>query len=675
MAQLLLEILSEDIPSRMQGGAARDLDRLARAELTRANLTFTGLQTRCGLRRLSLVVDGLPVEVAARREERKGPRLGAPEAALNGFLRSVNLPREALIERDGVYFALIETPGQPTAELLTGLLSTLFKDFPWPKSMTSGYSTFRWVRPLCRILCLFDGAIVPFSIDSIEAGDWTEGHRFMGSRRAFQVTHFDDYAHGLRQEFVLIDDEERRLTIAAGARALCEAKGLSVHPDEGLLDEVAGMVEWPVPVLGRFDPDFLTLPPEVIRTVMRVHQRYFAVREASGGLAPYFIAVANIAPTDGGALIAEGNARVLAARLQDARFFYEEDLRRTLADRLADLRRITYHARLGTLYDRAGRLGDLAGAIAGLIGADPELAKTAGRLAKADLATAMVGEFPELQGVMGGYYAAAEGLDPQIAAAIAEHYKPQGPGEAPPSAPVSIAVALAEKLDTILGFFSIDEKPTGSRDPFAIRRAALGVIRLILENRLSVALSEMISQSSYRDEVSKRDILAFIKDRLRVALKDRGESYDLVEAVLAKEHDRIASVVDRLAALTPFLASEEGRNLLATHRRSVNILTAASVSQDILAHPPVVRPGAPQEELDLLRSLEDVRAKHEAALAEEAFGEALRALSLLKVPVDAFFEKVLVNVEDEEDRLNRLRLLASVRTLTETMADLSLISA
>ena len=481
MPELLLELFSEEIPARMQAQAGRDLARMAEERLKAAGLPYESLKTYAGPRRLTLVAEGLPAAQVDREEEIKGPRANAPEQALEGFLRKTGLTRADLTARDGVLYASLSQKGRPTAEIVAEMAEAILRGFPWPKSMRWGSGSFRWVRPLKRILCLFDGQVVPFEIEGIKSGDLTEGHRFMGPpsdlpHRSIKVAHFDQYRTALFDHFVILDQIDRKRLILDGARAVCAAKGVDLVEDEGLLDEVSGLAEWPVPVLGEMDPAFLDLPPEVIRTSMRTHQKYFAVRKPGEGakLAPHFVVVANIAAADGGAVIAAGNAKVLSARLSDARFFWNEDRKVSLEDRLEKLKGVTFHAKLGTMFERVQRIEALAREIAPLVGADPDLAAKAARLAKADLGTGMVGEFPELQGIMGGYYARAEGLEPEVADAVRDHYKPVGPSDTVPTAPVTVAVALADKLDTLVGFFAIDEKPTGSRDPYALRRAALG---------------------------------------------------------------------------------------------------------------------------------------------------------------------------------------------------------
>ena len=671
MPQLLLELFSEEIPARMQTGAARELERAAAERLSKAELTYEGLATFAGPRRLTLVVDGLAERQEDREEERKGPRAGAPEAAIAGFLRTTGLERSALIERDGVLYAKIGRPGQRTSDVIAEMAPAIIAGFSWPKSMTWGAGSLRWVRPLHHILCVFDGEIVPFAIDGIESGDLSEGHRFMGSSEPFRARDFAGYRSALEAHFVVLEVERRKQLIVDGASALCARRGLVLVEDDGLLEEVAGMAEWPTPLLGDMDPGFLTLPPEVIRTSMRTHQRYFAVRSAGEArtLAPHFIAVANIEADDGGALIATGNARVLAARLEDARFFWAEDLKRPLESRLERLKGVTFHAKLGSMYERATRIETLARQIAPSVGADPELAAAAGRLAKADLATAMVGEFPELQGIMGGYYAAAESQDARVTEAIRDHYRPQGPSEAAPTAPVTIAVALADKMDTILAFFSIGEAPTGSRDPFALRRAGLGVIRIVLENRLRLPLGRMIHASPYPGE----GVADFFADRLKVLLRERGARHDLVDAVFALGDDDLTRVVARIDALAGFLAHEDGADLLAAYKRAGNILRAEARKQPLPDGKPV-RPAAPAEEAALYDALRDGRPRLEAALAAEDYTAALEALASLRRPLDAFFDGVLVNSAVAAERDNRLRLLGEVRETMGLVADFSRVS-
>jgi glycyl-tRNA synthetase beta chain len=667
MPQLVLELFSEEIPARMQGQAARDLERMARERLAEAGFLPEGIKAFAGPRRLTLVADGLAPAQPDRREERKGPRANAPDQAIDGFLRSTGLTRDQLTERDGVFYAIIEKTGRPTPEIVAEMVQAIVRGFPWPKSMKWGTGSLRWVRPLQRILCSFDGEVVPFDIDGIVSGDLTEGHRFMGPRKPFRARTFDQYAAGLEAGYVVLDVEERKARILHEARTLCHARNLELVEDDGLLDEVAGLSEWPTPILGDMDPAFLDLPPEVIRTSMRTHQKYFAVRDpATGKLAPHFLTVANIEATDGGAAIAAGNARVLSARLNDARFFWDEDRKVSLESRLDKLKGVTFQAKLGTMYERVERIEALAREIAQLVGADPDLAAKAARLAKADLGTGMVGEFPELQGLMGGYYARAEGLEDAVADAVRDHYKPQGPGDSVPTAPVSVAVALADKLDTLIGFFSVDEKPTGSKDPYALRRAALGVIRVVLEGRLRIPLNNITGPAGV-----SRDLGAFFADRLKVLLRDQGKRHDLVDAIFALGDDDLVRIVDRVDALDAFLKTEDGKNLLAGYRRATNILKAEEKKGPLPTGEAKSLPDAPHEETMLLAALRIALPDLKIELQEERYADALGTLAQLRAPVDAFFEKVLVNSEDMTVRQNRLRLLAQVRDAMGLAADFS----
>ncbi|MDB5443963.1 MAG: glyS [Phenylobacterium sp.] len=663
MPQLLLELFSEEIPARMQAQAAKDLERLAREKLAAAGFLPEALKTFAGARRLTLVAEGLPLAQPDRHEERKGPRLGAPDQAIDGFLRSTGLTREQLVERDGVYFAHIDRPGRPTPEMVAEIVEAIVRGFPWPKSMTWGSGTLRWVRPLHRILCVFNREVVPFAVDGIDSADLTEGHRFMGARQSFKARDFDEYQDGLARHFVVLDAEERKERIMDAARTLAFARGFELVEDEGLLDEVVGLAEWPTPILGDMDPAFLDLPPEVIRTSMRVHQRYFAVRDArTGFLVPHFITVANVEAPDGGKAIAAGNERVLSARLNDARFFWDQDKTVALTDQLAKLTGVTFHARLGTMADRAARIEALAEQIAPFVRDDTQTktwAKVAAALCKADLVSAMVGEFPELQGVMGGYYAEAQGYDPEVADAIRHHYKPQGPHDDVPVQAVAATVALADKLDMLVSFFAIDEKPTGSRDPYALRRAALGVIRILLQSRTRLPLKAFVPD----------DLLAFFADRLKVLLREQGQRHDLVDAVFALGDDDIVRIVSRVNALDEFLQTEDGANLLAGYKRAVNILKAEEKKGPLPAGEPVEMAGAPPEEAGLVIALGHAEIEIGRALAKEDFATAMRELAALRPAVDAFFDKVLVNSEVAAERENRLRLLAKVRDAMGRVAD------
>jgi glycyl-tRNA synthetase beta chain len=663
MPQLLLELFSEEIPARMQAQAAKDLERMAREHLAAAGFLPEALKTFAGPRRLTLVAEGLPLAQADRKEELKGPRVGAPPQAMEGFLRKAGLTQDQLVERDGVYMAFIEKKGRPTAEIIAEMVEAIVRGFPWPKSMIWGYKKLRWVRPLKRILCVLDREVVPFSIEGIESGDVTEGHRFMGEAMPFVAKDFDEYVAGLEKHFVVLDVEERKQRILEGCKTLCFARHLELVEDQGLLDEVAGLAEWPTPVLGDMDPVFLSLPPEVIRTSMRTHQKYFAVRKAGEeGLAPHFITIANIQAADGGAVIAAGNAKVLSSRLSDARFFWDEDVKVGFEPWLKKLDGVTFHAKLGTMAQRVERIVALAGEIAPLIGADVEKTKEAARLAKADLASQMVGEFPELQGIMGGYYARQFGLDAEVAAAIEGHYKPQGPSDAVPIAPVSIAVALADKLDTLVGFFAIDEKPTGSKDPYALRRAALGVIRIILENGLRISLAKF----------GKEDLIAFFADRLKVTLRDQGKRHDLVDAVFALGDDDLARIVARVEALDGFLKTDDGKNLLAGYKRASNILKAEEKKGPLPTGAPAEPTADSAAEVGLYNALRMLDKPLKEALAKEDFTGAMTQLAELRGPVDAYLDGVFVN--EPEHRDNRLRTLAAVRDAMGQVADFGLIA-
>ncbi len=746
MPQLLLELFSEEIPARMQAGAARDLERMAAERLKAAGLAYDALTSFAGPRRLTLVVEGLPAATPDREEELKGPKTSAPDQALEGFLRKTGLTREQLTERDGVFFAIIRQTGQRTADLVPAMVDQIIRAFPWPKSMRWGSGSLRWVRPLKRIVCLFDGQVVPFEVDGIASGDVTEGHRFLGAGQPIRVRDFADYRQKLQADFVLLDAADRRLRILEQARAACHARGLELVDDDGLLDEVSGLAEWPTPILGNMDPSFLDLPPEVIRLSMKVHQKYFAVRfsppsggsTAEGGeggrtphaLAPHFVVVANVEAPDGGRALAGGNSRVLSARLNDARFFWDEDRKVGFEPWLKKLEGVTFHAELGTMAERVARIAALAREIAPLVGADPALAEQAARYAKADLASGMVSEFPELQGIMGGYYARATGslppsnpaapasvppeggqspghsppaggstreageggLSAAVADAIRDHYKPQGPADTVPTDPLTVAVALADKLDTLFGFFAIDEKPTGSKDPFALRRAALGVIRLVLESGARLPLQRVVRPPLERLQALHRgglisadkldadwvsvsdDLLAFFADRLKVLLRDQGRRHDLVDAVFALGDDDLVRIVRRVEALDAFLATDDGANLLAGYKRASNILKAEAKKGDLPTGPAADLPGAPAEETALVAALRAADPRVEAALQDEDFAAAMAALAALRGPVDAFFEAVLVNSEAPAERDNRLRLLGQVRDLTGRVADFGQIS-
>jgi glycyl-tRNA synthetase beta chain len=773
MPDLLLELFSEEIPARMQRQAVEDLKRLVTGALVERNLLYEGAQSFVTPRRLTLHVVGLPAAQADVREERKGPRVGAPEAAIQGFLKSSGLARieDAQIEKDPkkgeFYVAVIARPGRETKEVVAEIIPGIVRAFPWPKSMRWGAASakpnaLRWVRPLRGVVCTLatphDAAeVVVFEADGVRAGDVTRGHRFMAPA-PIEVRRYDDYVDALYKAKVVLDADRRKAIILADAKSLAFAQGLELIEDDLLLEEVAGLVEWPVVLMGEFEPEFLDLPPEVIRATIRANQKCFVLRDAAapssvmaglepaihgaptgaraegrarrtgvdgrdtpghdtgeseGKLANKFILVANLVAPDGGAAIAAGNGRVVRARLSDARHFWDTD-RGSLPDakdrnakpldqRLGKLETVVFHEKLGAQGERVRRIEALARELAPKVGADPELAARAAHLAKADLATEMVGEFPELQGLMGRYYAAAQGEDPSVAAAIEEHYKPQGPSDRIPTAPASIAVALADKLDTLVGFWAIDEKPTGSKDPYALRRAALGVIRIVLENDLRLPLEPLFDRamsghreephggdvaiqglrstmtgslrSARDDEAAKvADLLAFFADRLKVYLRDKGARHDLIDAVFALPgQGDLLLIVKRVEALGRLLDSEDGRNLLTGYRRAANILRAeekkdgagafAGAHYSTLLELPA--------EKALARSLATAAAEARERADGEDFEGAMRALATLRAPVDAFFLDVTVNADDPTLRLNRLRLLGELRDAMHAVADFS----
>ncbi|WP_433951537.1 glycine--tRNA ligase subunit beta [Brevundimonas bullata] len=682
MPQLLLEIFSEEIPARMQQGAARDLERMVSERLKAAGLTWEALNVFAGPRRLTLVIDGLPSAAEDRNEEVKGPKTSAPAQALEGFLRKTGLTQDQLVERDGVWFAEISSKGRQTTEVFAEAVDQIVRSFPWPKSMRWGTGSLRWVRPIKRIIALFDGAVVPFEIDGIQSGDVTEGHRFLGSGKPFAVKDFADYRAKLERDFVLLDVADRKLRILEAAKAACAARGLVLVDDDGLLDEVAGLAEWPTPILGDMDPQFLSLPPEVVRLSMKVHQKYFAVRDPSkDGLAPNFLVVANVEATDGGKALAAGNSRVLSARLNDARFFWDEDQKVGFDAWNDKLKGVTFHAKLGTLAERVDRIAALAREIAPLVGADADQAGQAARLSKADLASGMVSEFPELQGIMGGYYARLAGYPDAVADAVRDHYKPQGPGDSVPTAPVTVAVAIAEKLDTLVGFFAIDEKPTGSRDPYALRRAALGVIRLVLENGVRINLHHILTEHAkgltggdYLSVVEAvESLLNFMTERLTVSLRDQGVRHDIAAAAFATVGTTVIffdQLVKRVEALAAFLATDDGANLLAGYKRASNILKAEE-KKGPLPEGAVATGLAnqPAEETALAFAAAAAATAVDAALETEDFAAAMTALARLRGPVDAFFTGVMVNSDVAEERENRLKLLGQVRGVMGRVAD------
>jgi len=702
MPDLLLELFSEEIPARMQARAAEDLRKLVTDRLVDAGLVYEGAKAFVTPRRLALAVQGVPVRQPDVKEEKKGPRVGAPAGAIEGFVRAAGLKsiEEATVKPDkkgDFYVAVIEKPGRPAIEVIGQLVPEVVKAFPWPKSMRWGERSAQpgalgWVRPLHSIVATFgpeteDPDIVAFAIDGIAAGDETRGHRFMAPQ-PFKVRRLEDYAAKLEKAKVVLDPERRRQIILADAKNLAFAQGYELVEDAGLLVEVAGLVEWPVVLMGSFDEAFLAIPPEVIRTTIRNNQKCFVLRDPkTGQLANKFILVANIEAEDGGKEIVAGNERVIRARLSDAKFFYETDLKTRLEDRLTKFNDIVFHEKLGTQAKRIERIEKLAAELAPIVCADVEKVKRAARLAKADLLTEVVGEFPELQGLMGKYYALAQGEDASVAAASEEHYKPLGPGDRVPTDPVPIAVALADKIDTLVGFWAIEEKPTGSKDPYALRRAALGVIRIALSGKHDLVPRSLLEMHIKRVRSNLSDVEMFsiggsfeefFYERLKVQLREEGARHDLVDAVL---HLRgraagIVSIVRRVEALGKFLDTEDGKNLLAGYKRAANILRIEEKkdgrSYSEQSDPAFYRQ---DEERALSKAIDIARDEAGAAVAREDFEAAMRAMAKLRPHVDAFFDKVTVNVADGADkeklRENRLKLLNGIREATGTVADFS----
>jgi len=679
MSELVVELLSEEIPARMQDRARRDFERLVLESLKEADLSHGPSRAFATPRRIALVVEDLPERQPDRVEERKGPRVGAPDRAIEGFLKAAGLASLDECERREqgkaeFWFAVRSVPGRPAREVLAEIVADAVGRLAWPKSMRWGDAPMRYVRPLRNVLALFGGEPLPGGVEiggteeRLDFSNRTEGHRFMAPA-AFSVTGFADYEEKLRAAFVLIDAEERVQRIREGA---LEGARLS----ERLLAENAGLTEWPVPGVGDFDPAFLELPPEVLVTSMETHQRYFPVDDEAGGLAPRFVFVANIEAGDGNAAVRAGNERVLRARLADAKFFWDQDRTRRLEDRVAMLDAVVFHAKLGSVGDKVRRLERLVDRLAEFVpGADSARCRQAVGLAKADLVTGMVGEFPELQGLMGRYYALGEGLDPEVAGALAEHYRPQGPGDEAPVAPVSIVAALADKFDTLAGFFSIDERPTGSRDPFALRRAALGIVRIVLENALRLPLREAIASAleGYGTEEGGEALFAFFEDRLKAHLRERGARHDLVSAVFALgNEDDLTRLMARVSFLERFVDEEDGANLLTAYKRAGSIL-AIEEKKDSASYGAEADPAA--FAVDAERALHEalVRTSAAASRAVEAedFSAATQALATLRAPVDRFFDEVTVNADDAALRVNRLRLLAGIRAATAGVADFS----
>ncbi|HKA99636.1 MAG TPA: glycine--tRNA ligase subunit beta [Methyloceanibacter sp.] len=679
MAELLLELFSEEIPSRMQTRAREDLARLLGQALAGAGLEYKDLKAFATPRRLVAVVTGLPARSPSVREEKKGPRVDAPEAAINGFVKSAGLASIAEAERredkkGAFYVALIEKRGRPAAEVVAEIVPEIVANFPWPKSMRWGSGKLRWVRPLHSILCLLDGKVVPFEVDGLRSGKETRGHRFM-ALKPFVVKGVADYVKKLRAAKVILDGEERAKLILDGARVLAKKEKLALVEDDGLLQENVGLTEWPVPLIGAFDEEFLAVPPEVLATSMKAHQKCFSLRKGEK-LASRFIMVANLKAKDGGEAIVAGNERVIRARLADAKFFFDQDRKTLLPDRVPKLKEITFHKKLGSQYQRVQRVWKLARELAPRVGADPDLAERAAILAKADLVSFMVGEFPELQGVMGRYYALDQEENPAVANAIAAHYKPLGPSDEVPREPVAIAVALADKLDALMGFWAIDEKPTGSKDPYALRRAALGVIRIALENGVRLPLlqpfrSDARGEAKLQEDTAK-NLLAFFADRLKVHLREQGARHDLVDAVFALGGDDLLMIVRRVDALGRFLDSDDGEHLLTGTKRAINILRIEEnkdgVAYDQAPDPHLLK--RPEEQA-LAKAVDEVERAAAAAIAREDFAAAMSEMAKLRAPVDAFFDSVTVNTQEPDLRVNRLQLLNRIRATTLAVADFS----
>ncbi|WP_333714778.1 glycine--tRNA ligase subunit beta [Yoonia sp.] len=745
MPDLLIELFSEEIPARMQGKAADDLRKMVTDGLVAAGLTYAGAAAFSTPRRLALSIEGLTAESHAVREERRGPKVGAPAQAIEGFLRGVGLSIDDLEVRDDkkgeVYFAVLERPGRKAAEIVAEVLENTIRTFPWPKSMRWGAGTLKWVRPLHSILCLLvdeGGAeVVPLDVDGITSGKTTRGHRFM-TPDAFSVTSFDDYEAKLKRAHVILRADERAEAIWNAATNQAFALGLEVVEDRGLLAEVAGLVEWPVVLIGQIGEDFLGLPPEVLQTSMKEHQKFFSVRNPKTGRIERFVTVANMETADNGATILAGNQKVLSARLSDAKFFWENDLRtverqgmKAWTDQLAN---VTFHAKLGSQAERIDRIAALAREIAPMVGAKPDLAEEAARIAKADLASEMVYEFPELQGRMGSYYAKAAGHDDGVPEACLEHYSPLGPSDDVPTAPVSVAVALADKIDMLASFWWIDEKPTGSKDPFALRRAALGFTRLMLENQISLGLRELILTAYQphddalgsviqRDELDQKsaaakwlgvspneadqiyakvyearkaagrvstslldlgidwsnvphpsdDLLAFFHDRLKVFLRDKGIRHDIIDACIAMPgNDDLTLLVKRAEALAATLATDDGENLIQGFKRANNILSQAEDKDGVeYSYGADIKFAEAQAEKDLFAALDAAEAKIAPAMQAEDFGTAMAAMAALRGPIDAFFTDVQVNADSEILRRNRLNLLSRIRKICLSVADLT----
>ncbi len=681
MAELLIEVFSEEIPAGMQKRACDDLQRLICEGLKDAGLTFANPQVIATPRRITLVIEDVPVRQPDIKDERKGPSVNAPEQALQGFMKGNGLSSidEAEIRelpKGKFYFAVIDKKGQTTTAVLSELVASALHALPWAKSMKWGAETQRWVRPIHSLICLFDGAVVPFSFAGVAAGNETQGHRFLSSG-PITVSDYASYQSKLFDAKVMLDPQERRSLIETRAKQLAEAEGLTLKEDPGLLDEVCGLVEWPIVYMGSIDDVFMDVPAEALISSMRKHQKYFSCLNPDGGLATRFIVVANTETPDDGKQIIAGNERVLRARLSDAKFFWDQDRKTSLASKAPALKDRIFHAKLGSLDEKIDRVQALAAEIASYVpDADKDRVRSAARLAKADLSTGMVGEFPDLQGVIGRYYAIFDGESDAVADAISEHYSPVGPNDTCPTKPVSVCVALADKLDTLVGFFVIDEKPTGSKDPYALRRAALGIIRLILENNLRMPLRTLFEQShklfGFGDNPGE-DLLSFFADRLKVHLKERGVRHDCIDAVFSLgTEDDLVRLLARVNAISEFVATDDGENLLIAYRRAANILKIEEKKDErSYADMPSEAKLASDEERTLHASLEVASTAINGAVEKEVFSDAMQALARLRDPVDQFFEHVTVNAEDLNLRENRLKLLSRIRSALDGVADFS----
>lgn len=671
MSELLLELFSEEIPARMQRNAAEALKTAMKTAFDEAKLDYASLETYVTPRRITALAKGLPASIAATETEKRGPKLGAPQGAIDGFCKGAGIDASALEQRDGYYFAVVRTEGGDVAPLLKGMIEKILQGFHWPKSMRWGDHALAWVRPLQSILCLFDGTVVPVSLGHVTAGNITKGHRFLSDNTPITIHSGDDYFSKLRAAHVIVNQDERKAEIEKNAAAVAAKSSLAVKPDAGLLEEVTGLVEWPVVLLGGFEDRYLALPQEVPTTVMRAHQKYFALQDAKGKLAPQFVVVSNMVAKDGGKAIVAGNERVLRARLSDGQFFYDQDLKTPLADWTQGLSDMVFHAKIGSVADKVKRIETLAATIAPLVGADPALAARAAKLCKADLTTGMVGEFPELQGLMGRYYALAQGEKPEVADAIRDHYSPLGPTDACPKAPVSVVIALADKLDTLVSMFAIGEKPTGSKDPFALRRAALGVIRLILENNLRIHVKSVLNEVGYNNI---DELMEFFFDRLKVQLKDKGISQSVIHAVTTgwDSDGDFTRINQRAEAIQHVIDTPEGKNLLAGAKRGINLYRKATQTVPSSVYDNIDDSLFEKDEEKKLRdALQATEKSVKELLDKYKYQEAMEKLSQLRPHIDQFFEEVVVNIEDDKIRVNRLGILKLLEKVFLDVADFS----